>query len=842
MDAAQAISLVVEEIRAEGADYPTQGLEVEPFWGGWCVFAPVMVADPADDSPGPRRRSVYLVGLNGVVHEVSSSAPAEDARSYFEEACLWFGAGQPVGEDGYTGQSSPDFSRFVRPRAPRRPAAHDRQAVEAFAQALLHERDFPRWLNDRLWELGGLVGGPGHLVARRPDTSSAERLMDFLEPGDELGAGPSPSAVWRTWPPVDPASLPDVDTAGWLLVPGEALCDYLDDLDSPDRPDADADAAGRLFDAIDDRLESLHLWRACGVADLFPRLVAVRRAELADADLDTLRRLAAEDATEAVLDALLTPPSPDDGDVQALLRLAVDAEQRRLNVIDLDPAATAAYRRVLDRLGLGLANDWFGEVFAGQDPEDLPFLGHREVTDDPGGGSAVVDAQAAIALVVEWIRSRRLDYPTEGLVADRFEAGWSVYAPVEVDESDPMAFLDMPVGRSVFLVGDSGRIKETSSSVPPGQAEDEFIAEERAANGMLDIEWAAMQLQAEGAIQSFTIVDTPPEEAVAEHASRLIEPIVQQLALLGPPGWRRFDAVFAVTVSADVSRLRFQLDRPVDAITVPASVMALVREQREVAARMPAGPWWRLSLTVTHLGETTVSYDYGDQPFPREDLLAPEHYRNDLAAYPRDQVPAWLTDYLATADEPGETSETFETEVESRRLRADARAITYGDRSFALDRAEFVRYLSSPVTTKRFLGLGSRQTIWYFSVGAYPARFENTIDLEFVTDGKDAAPPEAWTFLVGLAQRHLEPRLVAGLVDRIRRGETVDIAGLSVHRGGVDAHGRTLPWRAISDVRVADNRVSIIQASEPAVSVPLGNVNAVLIPRLIAAVAAQFGV
>ena len=91
-----------------------------------------------------------------------------------------------------------------------------------------------------------------------------------------------------------------------------------------------------------------------------------------------------------------------------------------------------------------------------------------------------MEATQAISLVSEWIRSRSLDYPTDGLAADRFEAGWSVYAPVDVDESDPMAFLDMPVGRSVFLVGDSGRIEEVSSSVPPLQAQARFAAAEHA--------------------------------------------------------------------------------------------------------------------------------------------------------------------------------------------------------------------------------------------------------------------------------------------------------------------------------------------------------------------------
>jgi hypothetical protein len=90
-----------------------------------------------------------------------------------------------------------------------------------------------------------------------------------------------------------------------------------------------------------------------------------------------------------------------------------------------------------------------------------------------------MEAAQAISLVSEWIQSRGLDYPTEGLEADRFEAGWSVYAPVEVDESDPMSFLDIPVGRSVFMIGDSGRIQEVPSSIPPRVAEAEFTEQER---------------------------------------------------------------------------------------------------------------------------------------------------------------------------------------------------------------------------------------------------------------------------------------------------------------------------------------------------------------------------
>lgn len=286
-----------------------------------------------------------------------------------------------------------------------------------------------------------------------------------------------------------------------------------------------------------------------------------------------------------------------------------------------------------------------------------------------------MEATQAISLVTEWIRSRGLDYPTEDLAADRFDAGWSVYAPVDVDESDPMAFLDIPVGRSIFLVGDSGRIQEVSSSIPPQQARDQFTAQEVAAQprGAASEESTFMaeferqfQLAASadpGVIADFTIVDEPPapagdepsgeDVATAEEASRLIDSIVQELAQLGPAAWDEFSAVFAFTVTSQIAQVQFWAQDRTGLVPVPQSIADLVSQQREVAARMSAGPWWRLLLTVTNRGETAVDYDYGDEPFPDDQIVAAEHYRNDLDAYPRAQVPVWLAGYTAGPDAQG---------------------------------------------------------------------------------------------------------------------------------------------------------------------------------------------
>lgn len=293
-----------------------------------------------------------------------------------------------------------------------------------------------------------------------------------------------------------------------------------------------------------------------------------------------------------------------------------------------------------------------------------------------------MEAAQAISLVTDWIRSRGLDYPTEGLSADRFDSGWSVYAPVEVDESDPMAFLDIPVGRSTFLVGDSGRIEEVSSSIPPQQARDQFNAAERAAapaSGVADDAafMAEFEKQFNAAagdgptpIADFTVVDPAPsesgsgagtatgDEAVAEEASRLLEPIAQQLARLGPTGWEEYTAEFAFTVSSQIAQLQFYAADRAGLVPVPQSIAELVQQQREVSARMSAGPWWRLLLNVTNRGEMSVNYDYGDEPFPQDQLVAPECYRDDLETYPRDHLPVWLAAYVAGPETQGRDPRT----------------------------------------------------------------------------------------------------------------------------------------------------------------------------------------
>ncbi|MEU0602725.1 hypothetical protein ABZ484_31555 [Streptomyces sp. NPDC006393] len=517
-------------------------------------------------------------------------------------------------------------------------------------------------------------------------------------------------------------------------------------------------------------------------------------------------------------------------------------------------------------------------------------LDHAET---PEGGRMA--AAQAVSLVVERIRARRLDYPTQGLAADRFEGGWSVYAPVDIDDSDPMAFLDMPVGRSVFLVSDAGRVKETSSAIPPRQAEEMFTAEEAyvrrrpAEERFMDhLRDEVMRLDSgpEGAagIASFT-VDAPAAEVVAARASALLGPIAQQLALLGPAGWDRFTAVFSFTVSGEVAQLLFRSGNRSTEVRVPEQIAVLVRRQRHLAARMPAGPWWRLLLTVSHgtgaNARVTTDFDYGDRPLPDDHLLAPEQYRDDLAAYPRAHTPEWLVKYIAAADGPGPATGTapqaagtttrppgprqdrsadpapasppnpappagparpgqvpvLDTKLGWTRLHADPHVITYGRASIDLDQVEWISYWATHTAQKRFLYPTTYTNTWDFQVGRYPYYGGQKVSVRFFEAGRRADQPEEWAFLVNLARQYLEPRLLAELLTRVRGGETVTVGGsVKVDRTGISCAKPRLsvPWESVSGAQLHNGMIWIHRTGveKPLLTVPLSHPNAMLIPDL----------
>ena len=80
-----------------------------------------------------------------------------------------------------------------------------------------------------------------------------------------------------------------------------------------------------------------------------------------------------------------------------------------------------------------------------------------------------MDADQAIEMVRAIAAQKYPDYATDNLVAEEFASGWVVFP-----DSDPHDLESLRLGQTIFLVGTDGRIVESSSSLPPGQAEAEF--------------------------------------------------------------------------------------------------------------------------------------------------------------------------------------------------------------------------------------------------------------------------------------------------------------------------------------------------------------------------------
>ncbi|MFF0491339.1 hypothetical protein ACFYTQ_20135 [Nocardia sp. NPDC004068] len=141
--------------------------------------------------------------------------------------------------------------------------------------------------------------------------------------------------------------------------------------------------------------------------------------------------------------------------------------------------------------------------------------------------------------------------------------------------------------------------------------------------------------------------EAAPEQSVEERATELTHQVARELAVAGPEGWARLEAVFSMTVAGGVTYvLYFDDDDRVVRADPSDEVIEHVRQLRDVSAGLGDGPWWRLVLRLTVTGQLEADYDYGDDPFPDEQMLIPEAYRADLEAYPRRHLPVWLAAYI----------------------------------------------------------------------------------------------------------------------------------------------------------------------------------------------------
>ncbi len=85
------------------------------------------------------------------------------------------------------------------------------------------------------------------------------------------------------------------------------------------------------------------------------------------------------------------------------------------------------------------------------------------------------------------------------------------------------------------------------------------------------------------------------------------------------------------------------------------TLLALLRSERRRSAGCDRGPWWRLVLVFGTTGTIEVTPDYGDEPFPDDQLFDPQDYLADLECYPRATVPIWLAAYIGHGDRQSRT-------------------------------------------------------------------------------------------------------------------------------------------------------------------------------------------
>ncbi|MBH0777600.1 hypothetical protein IT779_15080 [Nocardia sp. NEAU-351] len=166
---------------------------------------------------------------------------------------------------------------------------------------------------------------------------------------------------------------------------------------------------------------------------------------------------------------------------------------------------------------------------------------------------------------------------------------------------------------------------------------------------------------------AFALGEDASPVGTAERARTLGHGIGRELALLGPPDWVEVEAGFAFTTTAESAVVVFTDEqRRLVRVQPSDKVLALVREHRHVSAQLGDGPWWRMELALSRAGEIDIDYDYGDEPFPDDQLFAADVYRADLETYPRSSLPVWLAAYVAHGGR-----QSRRADVAAARARAD---------------------------------------------------------------------------------------------------------------------------------------------------------------------------
>ncbi|WP_433526787.1 hypothetical protein ACQPZ2_19205 [Nocardia pseudovaccinii] len=189
-----------------------------------------------------------------------------------------------------------------------------------------------------------------------------------------------------------------------------------------------------------------------------------------------------------------------------------------------------------------------------------------------------------------------------------------------------------------------------------------------------------------------------------EDLAALADRIADGLRRLAPPGWQRLEAWFALTVVAESALLMVDDGSRSIRCQVSDAVWEMVRRHRRLSAGPESGPWWRLLVRIDTDSVEIVADQGLDEPFPGEQLFAPDAYLADVEHYPRGRLPVWLAAYLGRGE-----PQSRPPQAAAHGMQADRRA---GLRAVAVD-GELpelaVLWARWAVLAAAFVAVGSRR-------------------------------------------------------------------------------------------------------------------------------------
>lgn len=125
----------------------------------------------------------------------------------------------------------------------------------------------------------------------------------------------------------------------------------------------------------------------------------------------------------------------------------------------------------------------------------------------------------------------------------------------------------------------------------------------------------------------------------------LIAQAVEVLRQTVPVGLEKLQGVFSMAGDEVFAQVLALTAERAYSVPVGSEVFELIRRHRSLTVGSD-GPWLRLLLDSDDATDLRIGLDYGDAEIPADQLLPADAYRQDIARYPRPNIPVWLLAHI----------------------------------------------------------------------------------------------------------------------------------------------------------------------------------------------------